>query len=68
MIMNAKRQKGIVGRYSQSWKNMIQLEVYDFDVVPPNQRFQPTASLATLASRRLNRMPLGRMEDTDAEV
>gem|GEM_PF-6340283 len=28
---------------------MIQLEVYDFDVVPPNQRFQPTASLAALA-------------------
>jgi hypothetical protein len=39
MITNAKRQKGIVGRYSQSWKNMIQLEVYDFDVVPPNERF-----------------------------
>jgi hypothetical protein len=37
---------------------MIQLEVYDFDVVPPNQRFQPTASLAVLASRRLKRVPL----------
>jgi hypothetical protein len=25
----------------------------------PNKRFQPTASLAALASRRLKRMPLG---------
>jgi hypothetical protein len=29
------------------------------DVELPNQRFQPTASLATLASRRLKRGPLG---------
>jgi len=26
---------------------------------PPNQRFQPTAALAALASRRLKREPLG---------
>jgi|GEM_PF-4451137 len=26
---------------------------------PPNKRFQPTASLAALASRRLKREPLG---------
>jgi hypothetical protein len=27
--------------------------------LPPNMRFQPTASLAALASRRLKRGPLG---------
>jgi hypothetical protein len=27
--------------------------------MPPNMRFQPTASLAALASRRLKRGPLG---------
>jgi hypothetical protein len=32
---------------------------YAHPVAPPNLRFQPTASLAALASRRLKRGPLG---------
>jgi hypothetical protein len=31
--------------------------------MPPNERFQPTASLAALASRRLKRVPLGGLLD-----
>jgi len=42
MIMNVKRRKDIAGKYSRFWKNMTQLDFYDFDAVPPNLRFQPT--------------------------
>jgi len=33
--------------------------------VLPNLRFQPTASLAVLASRRLKRVPLARYGDVE---
>jgi len=60
MMMNVGRQKVIVERYSESWKNFSQPKGCDFDLVTPNTLIHPTGFASLHLAARLKRQAVGR--------